>query len=219
MRFALLMLACLFCSEAYSQYYRPYIVRPYPYYRYEIDENRIYSRWRIQDEYKRRNATENALDRKERMFDQAERAYDLKRREDDLIRKGILPPRKRPEIIFEGRSYSSYAELRESPAYQADIARRKAGKKLEAIIKQQQRDRDNAFLQMWHKMGPIGRAQYGRLSPQEKEMRIDEFLHPQLREYNLEQRRNLKFYESYPHLIPDQGKNGLPSFPFDLLDK
>lgn len=186
MRFLFLLFVFL-CSNVYGQngYYIPQYPQYSSYYYYYYYQNpnqprrlsagEIRERWEIQDEYKERNKTENALDRKERMLDQAERAYELNKREDDLRYRGILPPKKSSGIIFNGIKYPSYEALSESSDYQSYIISKRLEKLEEERYKAYEKARDVAFLQMWHRLSDAGKEQFGRLSFEEKEARIDKY--------------------------------------------
>lgn len=193
MKFLIFLCLFLFANCAYGQYYRPYynqnILRyqnfnrfpvyiPVPIYQNQVRRltpDQIRERWAIQDEYKERNKTENYLDRKERMLDQAERAYELNSREEYLRSRGILPPKKQSGIVFNDKHYSSYEELSESEEYQSYIESKRIERKEKEWQKQFEKERYSAFIQMWHRLSDSGKEQFGRLSYEEKESRIDEY--------------------------------------------
>lgn len=171
MRFLFLFIFLFISNISHAQYQRRFY--------YELNEARIYSRWRIQDEYKFRNKTENFLDRKERYLDQAERAYALNQREEDLRRSGVIPPR-HPDagkFFYKDKKYGSYELFKETPEYVDFLVERRLkeiDKKSIDIEKEVNRIRDNAFLMMWHKLSDIGKEKFNQLSSREKELRIDE---------------------------------------------
>lgn len=189
MKFLFLLFLFCCCNHAYGQYsycppfpfysyQTPYFYSyqiPYQTFRRQLTLSEIRERWAIQDEYKERNRTENYLDRKERMLDQSERAYELSKREDDLRRRGILPPKKPTKIVFHDTEYSSYEELSQSDDYQFHIISKKIERQEQEWLKKYEKERSNAFLQMWHRLSDIGKEQFSRLSSEEKEIRIDEF--------------------------------------------
>lgn len=108
-------------------------------------EQRIRTRWEIQDEWKERNKTENFIQRKNRALDLAEQRHALKQREQDLIDRGILPPKKESGFYHKGKFFTSIEEWKESPEYAQMLKERKQRERklaLEKELKEQQLAKD-----------------------------------------------------------------------------
>lgn len=185
MRFLFLFILLLLCKISYGQFpvysYGPYTGTYYYYPPFIMNEERIKSRWRIQDEYKERNKSENYLDYRTRMMDQAEKKYEIDRREQELIKQGILPP-KNPNagtFVYDGIRYPSWEDFKLTSAYvkyRQEIEEKRLLKKEAEFKKEYERQRDIAFLQLWHKLGDIGKERFNRSTDEEKEKVLDEIM-------------------------------------------
>lgn len=106
-------------------------------------ENKVRTRWEIQDEYRERNKTPNYIERRHKALDLAEQRHALKQREQELIDKGILPPKKPGYFVHKGKKFYSIEEWKKSPEYwemkkeQAEKARKlEEEKRLKEIQRQ-----------------------------------------------------------------------------------
>lgn len=184
--------------------------------RIQNNADRIRNYWSIKDEYKERNRRPTYLERKAKSLDMAEQRHMLKLREEELRKKGIIPPKKESYFAYKGVKFKNYEEFKKSDLYWDMIAERDeriAKREAEERARKARLAESNDFLRMWHGMSYLERERYSRLSPERKSRYIQEWKNPDLLRQRLEDDRNRKFYESYPYLIPNAGKNGYPPYP------
>ena len=181
-------------------------------------DKKIRYHWDIKDEYKARNVRPNYLDRMETRLNNAERLAALEQREQDLINKGILPPKPKSGLTYDGIQYESFADFKLTYAFakmtverDARIAQRKA----EEVAKEKRYQEAVDFGRMWAGMSFLARENYSRLSSEQKAQRMAEFKNPDLMWQRLTDNSNKRFYQSHPYLIHNAGKNGYPPLPSD----
>lgn len=129
----------------------------------ENEDLRIHTKWKIQDEYKERNKSENYLDRWERSLDTAERRHALKQREEELRNKGVLPPKQEPHMVIRGRTYKNCEEWKQTADYslhRLELEEKRLLRKIDEIIKQREYRESLAYQNWWDDLGWSGQQRY-----------------------------------------------------------
>ena len=131
----------------------------------ENEEQRIRSYWKIQDEYKERNKSENYLDRWEKTLDAAERRHALQERENELRAKGVLPPKESPHMVIRGRTYENSEEWKLTADYylhRLELEEKRILRKIDELIKEREYKESLAFQNWWDDIGYVGQQNYIR---------------------------------------------------------
>jgi hypothetical protein len=134
--------------------------------------NRIQGRMALKDqaEARRKANHKDAIQKENERLDMIMRMAELEKRKEEMRKAGLLPPKKEPNTTFvwKDQSFASYAEFKESPAYQELLDERAAREAKFAAEKEEAERRYQEVLELSRKYRKMSSLDWHRIEQRQR---------------------------------------------------